>query len=196
MTNLRWYRLFLSLLVLSAMIWLWSTRLDELSYHTFQSSDLVDIGDATTFAQQKDDIPINSFVRVKGILGNRAATLSGLRAGSFRIGRYQVRHLLGSKLYIEYKESQYHKQFSPFTHVTVEGRLVSFGKGSELEKVRAFFKEYYHHAVDDNAMLIVVDEKPQSEFIYATLFFISILLLALSFYFSLKGISRPQQQND
>jgi hypothetical protein len=183
----RWYRLSLSFLLLVVISWLWSSRIDELVYHTFGKSELIALGDATLFSEIRKNIPVNSFVSVTGILGNKAASLTGLRAGSFRFGRYQVRHLLGSKLFIEYSESKYHKKFSPFTQVSVKGRLVAFGPGSELEKVRTFFKEYYHQPVDDNAMLIVVDEIPRSEFIYGLFFLLSIALLLLSFYFSIKA---------
>lgn len=194
MSSYWWYRPFLSAALLVAMIWLWSTRYDELSYHTWQSSPLIDIGDALSFADKRDAIPANSYVSVNGILGNKAATLSGLRAGSFRLGRYQVRHLLGSKLYIEYNEAKYHKDFPPFSRVGVKGRLIPFGPNSELEKVRAFFKDYYHQAVDDNAMIIVVDEEPRSEPIYAILFLVSIVVLLLSFYQTTKEIMQRRRE--
>jgi hypothetical protein len=184
--SLWWYRLLLSILLLLAMLWLWGSRFDELAYHTWTKPNLVDIGDAVSFYEKRDSIPVNSYVEVSGILGNKAATLTGLRAGSFRFGRYQVRHLLGSKLYLEYDEAKYHAQFSPFTRVHVKGRLVSFGPHSELEKARAFFKDYYNQAVDEKAMLIVVDETPRSEIIYPFLFLISIILVLFSFYSSLR----------
>lgn len=177
----RWYRLLLSLLLTGSIIWLWVGRIDELVYHTKGSSGLIDIGDAVLFSKKEEHVPLNSYVSVTGVLGNKAATLSGLRAGSFRFGRYQVRHLLGSKLYIEYNEAQYHSQFNPFTRVNVKGRLASFGKGSELEKVRVFFKNYYNQDVDDNAMLVVVDEEPRSQIIYILLFLLSMALLAVSY---------------
>ncbi len=183
-----YYRLFLSLVMLSVIGWLWSNRLDELAYHTWSKAELVELGDAKNFSEQQ--VPANAYVSVSGVLGNKAATLKGLRAGSFRVGRYQVRHLLGSKLYIEYPEEKYHKNFSPFTRVHVKGRLVSFGSDSELDKVRAFFKDYYNTPVDDKAMLIVVDEEPRSEFIYVLIALISILLVLLSFYFSLRAFRK------
>lgn len=193
MSNSPWYRFALSILLLLAMIWLWSNRFNELSYHTWQSETLIDLGDATSFEKIRDQVPVNSYVSVSGILGNKAATLNGLRAGSFRYGRYQVRHLLGSKLYIEYDESRYHKMFNPFTEVSVKGRLTSLHPGSELEKVREFFKNYYRQPIADDAMLIVVDEKPRSEFIYGIFFIISLVLLVFSFYFSIRGLVKGAQ---
>jgi hypothetical protein len=180
----------LSFLLLVAMLSLWFTRFDELVYHTVGAGNVIEIGDATVFSEIHPNIPNNSYVAVTGILGNKAATLSGLRAGSFRFGRYQVRHLLGSKLYIEYNEAEYHHKFSAFTRVNVKGRLVSFGPGSELEKVRVFFKDYYHQTIDDNAMLIVVDETPRGELKYALLFLASLLLLIASFYSSWRIFKR------
>lgn len=177
------------------VIWFWVSRFDELSYHTIGASKIVDIGDALQFDAMRGDIPTNSFVSVSGILGNKAATLSGLRAGSLKYGRNQVRHLLGSKIYIEYDQEQYHANFSPFTRVNVEGRLTSFGPKSELLKVRKFFKSYYGIDVADDAMLVVVDEKPKTEWRYLILFSISVILLLLSTYFSIQAFRNAKRRN-
>jgi len=182
-----WLRLALSLVLLGVMYFAWKPRIEELYYHTLASKELIDLGDATTFADKRNDIKENSYVSVSGILGNKAATLRGLRAGSLRFGRFQVRHLLGSKLYIEYPEEKYHPIFNPFTRVSVKGRLTSFGPESEMAKVRDFFKDYYHTPVDKDAMLIVVDEVPRTEYIYLVLFLISLAILVASFYFSFRG---------
>lgn len=182
-----WYRLALSIVLLAVMIFAWFPRLDELAYHTWGSKELIDLGDATSFAAKADTINPNSYVSVSGILGNKAATLRGLRAGSLRFGRFQVRHLLGSRLYIEYPEEKYHPIFNPFTRVTVKGRLTSFGPNSEMEKVRVFFKEHYNMQIDDKAMLVVIDEEPKTEYRYLVLFLLSIAILLVSFYFSIRG---------
>jgi|SRR5579871_46068 len=187
MLSSRWYRFLLSILLLLAMIWLWSSRVKELAYHTWQSPEIIDIGDARNFEDKRLSLPSNSYVSVSGTLGNKAATISGLRAGAFRFGRYQIRQLLGSKLYVEYNEQKYHSKFNPFTHISVTGRLIPFGTGAELAKVRDFFQQYYHQPVDERAMIVVVDEKPQSEIIYPVLFIASILLIVLSFCFSARA---------
>jgi hypothetical protein len=184
--SLRWYRLGLSCFLLIAIISLWVTRFDELIYHTLVPATLIDLGDAVAFDNVLNKKYLDRYVKITGILGNKAATLSGLRAGSFRMGRYQVRHLLGSKLYVEFDEAKYHKNFNPFTQITVTGRLVSFGPGSELQKVRNFFKEYYHQDIDDKAMLIVVDEKPRSEPVYIIFFIASLALVVASFWSTYK----------
>ncbi len=190
MSTSPWYRLALSILLCLTIFWLWYSRFDELAYHTWAQSELIELGDATSFGELREQIPANSYVSVSGILGNKAATLKGLRSGSFRFGRYQVRHLLGSKLYIEYNEESYHELFRPFMRVSVKGRLISFGPDSELVKVRQFLKEYYNVTVDDKAMLIVVDEKPRSELIYAIFGAVSIIIVALSLYFSVRGFRK------
>lgn len=190
----RWYRLALSILLFGAILWLWIGRYDALSYHTWKDSKLIDIGDAVSFSQKEEKVPLNSYVSVTGVLGNKAATISGLRAGSFRFGRYQVRHLLGSKLYVEYNEAQYHDQFRPFTRINVSGRLTSFGPGSELEKVRTFFKDYYNQKIDDNAMLIVVDEEPRSQIVYILLFLLSIVLLLFSFFSTYRAFAAVSKE--
>lgn len=181
----------LSILLLCAVMWLWWTRFDELAYHTWADKALIDIGNATSFVSKREEIPKNSFVEVSGILGNKAASISGLRAGSFRYGRFQVRHLLGSKLYVEYDEEKYHTKWNPYTRIDVKGRLTDFGPGSELERVRKFFSDYYHQPVDDEAMLIVVDEAPRTNFIYVALFLVSMALVLLSLYSSIRLLVMP-----
>lgn len=176
--------------------WFWTTRFDELSYHTMGAPKEVDIGDAIHFDSMRADVPENSFVSVSGVLGNKAATLNGLRAGSLRYGPYQVRHLLGSKIYIEYDQEKYHASFSPFSRVNVEGRLTSFGPKSELLKVRNFFKSYYGIDVADDAMLVVMDEKPKTEWRYLILFCISLILLMLSTYFSIQAFRNARKHED
>jgi hypothetical protein len=178
------------------MLWFWWTRFDELIYHTVGDNQLIELGDATTFSEKSEQTPLNSYVSVTGILGNKAATLSGLRAGAIRFGRYQVRHLLGSKLYVEFDEEKYKGRYTPFTRVAIQGRLVPFGPGSELEKVRVFFKDYYSQPVDDKAMLIVVDETPRSQPIYALLFVLSLGMLGLSIFSTVRMFQRPPIEKD
>ncbi len=197
MTKSPWYRLSLSLLMTAAVAWFWHGRLDELTYHTFASDELIEIGDAKSFESARDQIPENAYVAVTGILGNKAATLRGLRSGSLRFGRYQVRHLLGSKIYIEYDENLFHSQFSPFTQVSVKGRLMPFRPDGELSKVHEFFRSYYKKPIDKNAVLIVVNEKPRSEMIYPLLFIVTLLLVGLSYFFSIRGFMRKdEKEND
>lgn len=183
-----WYRLALSIVLLGVMLMGWLPRLDKLYYHSMGKRELIDMGDATAFSEKSSSVKPNSFVEISGILGPQAATLRGLRVGSFRYGRYQIRHLLGSKIYIEYPEEKYHPLFNPYTRVTVKGRLSSFGPDSELGKVRDFFASHYHKPIDPQAMLVVVDEEPRTEFIYVVLFVFSMAILLVSFYFSIRGL--------
>lgn len=192
----KWYRLGLCLLMIISMLFLWSTRFDELMYHTFGKKELLEIGDAQGFDINNPKFKANSYVSVSGILGNKAATLRGLRAGSFRMGRYQVRHLLGSKIYIEYDEEKYHKDFSPFKNISVKGRLTPFGPGSELDKVRKFFKEYYHRPIDDNAVLIVVDEAPRSEIRYGAFFLLSLILVLFSIFYTARSFWTKEEREE
>lgn len=169
------------------MLWMWSSRFDELYYHTLASTQLHELGDAVLFENIRSEIPSNSYVSVSGVLGQKAATLRGLRAGSFRYGRYQVRQLLGSKIFIEYDENLFHEKFNPFTRIHVTGRLTDFGPKSELHNVRDFFKNYYKKPISKSAVLITINEKPRSNFVYVFLFLISGIILILSFYFSLRA---------
>lgn len=188
MFTYKYMRLAVTLIMIATVSFFWYTRLDELYYHTFASSELIDLGNAVDFASKENSIKANTYVSVTGVLGNKAATLRGLRAGSLRYGRYQVRNLIGSKLFLEFDESKYLPSFNQFTRVAVQGRLVSFGPNSELESVRDFYKEYYKSPVDEKAMIIIVDETPKTEFRYAVLFIITLLLFGISLYFSYLSI--------
>lgn len=189
-----WYRLSLTILLSASLFWFWMLRFDELAYHLWGPEQVVDLGDAVSLSQNLERAKplLNSYVNLTGVLGNKAATLKGLRAGSLRYGDFQLRHLLGSKIYVEYDQEKYKKSYRPFAQVEVKGRLVSFGPDSELIKVRQFFKDYYRTNIDDNALLIVVDEKPNSEAKYAFFAGFSLLIVALSFYFSWRGFCQER----
>ncbi len=196
MAKTRWFRLLLTCLLVIVVSWFWSTRFDELIYHTVGSTELIELGDAVNFGAKQNEVPLNSYVEVSGILGNKAATLRGLRAGSLRFGRYQVRHLLGSKLYVEFDEEALRDRFTPFTRINIKGRLTSFGPNSELEKVRAFFKDYYNQSVDDKAMLIVMDEAPRSGIVYPIMFAVSILVVIASIWSTIAMFRRRRENDD
>jgi hypothetical protein len=184
------YRIALSIVLLCVVCGFWYTRFDELAYSMWQNPNVIELGDATSFLEHS--IKPNSYVKITGILGNQAATLKGLRTGSLRYGTFQVRHLLGSKLYIEYDQERYHQSFNPFTRVEISGRLVSFGPGSDLEKVRDFFARHYKRPIADNAMLVVVDEKPRSQWRYLLCFCLSIMLVTLSFYLAIMSLKNKK----
>src|SRR5690606_35204605 len=105
----------------------------------------------------------------------------------------QVRHLLGSKVYIEYDEEKYHADFIPFKEVKIKGRLVPFGPGSELDKVRKFFADYYGRPIDEKAWLVVVDEQPKTEARYFLVFLLSLALIVISLYYSINSILKKDE---
>lgn len=184
----KYYRLFLTVVLIFAVGSFWYTRFDELVYHTIGSSNLINIGDAVDFSVENNQVKPNSYVEVSGVLGNKAATLRGLRAGSLRYGKFQVRNLLGSKLFIEFDQDKYFEKFNrPFVRVNITGRLIDFSKNSELRAVRDFYKNHYDTIVDEKAMIIVVDEKPRNELKYPLLFLLSIILVVSSIFHSLRA---------
>lgn len=180
----QWVKLFLSILVLLSFVWLWNTRFDELAYHTWQHHDLLELGEATSVDFTK--IPDNTFVHITGVLGTKAATIRGMREGSFRYGPFQIRPIVGSKVYLEFDQDKYLNQFVPFSRIDIKGRLASFGPGSDLQKVRDFFAKQYGKVVDGDARIIIVDEEPRTQWRYLFLFICSLLVVAFSFFVSLQ----------
>ncbi len=71
-------RLLLSLAAICGVWWLlWPTH-DELAYF-FSSAPRIDVGEVT--GAPADALPVGAWVRVRGVLGPAAATISGARAG-------------------------------------------------------------------------------------------------------------------
>lgn len=176
-------RIFLSTMLLIGVSWIFYDRIGELQYF-FAPSSLVQLGDVLSLPPEKS-LPINQYVELKGILGNRAAAIKGLRGGSFRVGTFQVRHLLGSPIFVEFDQSLASKM-TAYTQVTLRGRLADFSPGGELGRVRKFFETRLKMEIPPNARLLIVDEKPMQEWRYPILFVLGFVLVLTSFYFTLR----------
>lgn len=169
------HRLVLSATLLLSVAWLVSPLADELRYH-FSATELVDIGDASSI-QAENVPPLGAYVRVEGVLGNKAATLSGVvRPASLRPGPVQVRQLLGSALFVEFDQESLHERYAAFTRVRVEGRIASLGPEGELAQVRSYFEQRLGLKVPREARVIIVDERPGALWRYPVAFAIAGLL--------------------
>jgi len=157
--TIRPHRIFLTAAVCFALGWVvWPTR-DELAYH-FDERPVMDLGDVAGLDQQQP-LPEQRFVRATGVLGNRAAVVSGaFRPGSYRRGPVQLRQLLGSHIFVEFDQETLAETYRPFSRVTVEGRLVNFGPNSELAAVRGYFRDRFAMLLPDDARILITGEKP------------------------------------
>jgi hypothetical protein len=180
------HRIGLSILVALSLGWLLMDTVDELKYH-FSGQKVTDLGGAVSVLSEKD-LPLEKFVRVQGILGNKAATISGMRPGSLRRGPVQVRHLLGTPIYVEFDQDVHLKEYGQFTQVMIEGRLADFGKKSELTSVRAYFWNRFRIEVPENARLLIADERPGEMWRYPVGFAFGILVALMSFAFLVKSM--------
>jgi hypothetical protein len=117
MTRIYPLRILLTLTLAFALFWIWSDRVDELAYF-LKPQKLRDLGSVVSI-KTFDDIPDNSYIQISGILGNKAATVTGVRTGSFRYGPIQVRNVLGSPVFVEFDETRYQKNFVPFQEIKV-----------------------------------------------------------------------------
>lgn len=184
----KYSKLLLSFLMIVAIVFFWYTRFDELIYHSFASKELIDLSNAQELNRETQEKYFNKFVSITGVLGNKAATLNGLRSGSLRYGRYQVRNLIGSKVFIEFDEEKYLPKFSQFTKVTVQGRFVPFGTAKELSSVREFYQKYHKMTIDKDAVIIIVDEFPKTQWRYLIAFILTLIIVSISFYTAYRSI--------
>ena len=155
---------------------------DELLFH-FSGQPVLDLGDAIGV---KDRIPKESdrYVQIEGILGNKAATVSGLRPGSLRLGPVQVRQLLGAPIFVEFDQDKFIGKYQMFTQVAVSGRLQDFGPDSELGVAYDYFKERLKMKMPPNAKLLILDEKPGTMWRYP----LTILACFAIFIYSVVGL--------
>lgn len=153
------HRVVLTGAALLALVWLCAPILDEVRYH-FSGQKITDLGDAAALPPDTP-LPTDWYVRVHGILGNKAATVSGVfRPGSYRRGPVQVRQLLGSPIFVEFDQKALGDRYTAFTRVTVEGRLASLGPKSELSVVRDYFKARFGMELPRHARVLIVGERP------------------------------------
>lgn len=176
------HRVILTVAVVASLGWLCTPLLDEVRYH-FSDVEIVDLGDAAGLASGRVP-PLGAYVRVRGVLGNKAATLSGaFRPGSLRRGPVQVRQLLGSALFVEFDQDALADRYTPFTRITVEGRVASLGPESEIAAVRGYFKDRFGAELPKDARVIVVGERPGEMWRYPITFGVALLLACASLFF-------------
>ncbi len=187
-----WKRLAVSVASIGMLFWLGADGVDELAYH-FSGQQLQSLGDVT--GKDGTTLPTGSYVKLQGVLGNKAATVNGLRPGSFRRGPIQVRQLLGSPVFVEFDQDSLYERYQPFTRVTVEGRLVEFGPDGDLAPVRDYFSRKFLMEMGPGTKLLVVGEKPGELWRYP---FILLLMLAMAgtSIFLVARAMRPQIVED
>ena len=179
-------RVFLTLASLAALAWLLQPLVDEFRYH-FSDAELVDIGDATNIGP--DNVPpLGAYVKMTGVLGNKAASLSGvLRPGSLRGGPVQIRQVLGSALFVEFDQETFLERYTTFTRITVEGRVASLSPGGDLDRVRHYFETQLGLRLPVQARVIVVGEKPGELWRYPIAFALAAVLALISVFFTVRS---------
>lgn len=178
------HRIFLTSAVVFALGWLAVDWIDEVRYH-FGPSDVMDLG-VVDLDPDAAPPPVGAYVRVQGVLGNKAATLDGLRPGSLRWGPVQVRQLMGARLFVEFDQNALVDRYQPFTRVTVEGRVADFSPTSEIRRVREYLEREQRIAIPKDARVLIVGEKPGAMWTYV----IALLVSALVALFSIAGLVR------
>jgi hypothetical protein len=179
-------RVLLTMASLAALAWLLQPLVDEFRYH-FSDAELVDIGDATNIGP--DNVPpLGAYVKMTGVLGNKAASLSGvLRPGSLRGGPVQIRQVLGSALFVEFDQETFLERYTTFTRITVEGRVASLSPGGDLDRVRQYFETQLGLRLPAQARVIVVGEKPGELWRYPIAFALAAVLALISVFFTVRS---------
>lgn len=172
------------------MIWLVMPWQDELAFH-FSGQERVDLGDAIGVMKRLPETE-DAYVQVQGIMGNKAATVNGLRPGSLRLGPVQVRQLLGASIFVEFDQDTYIGRYQMFTQVDVSGRLQDFGPDSELAVAYEYFKDRLKMKMPANAKLLILDEKPGDMWRYP----LATLICLLIFLYSIIKLFRRTRANE
>ena len=102
------------------------------------------------------------------------------RKGSLRFGPITVREVVGAPLVVEFKADT-HTTLLPFSDVSVDGRLVSFGPDGELADVRSWFENKLDLRPAITARAIVVDERPGQLTIYLVTWIVAMAVVVFSF---------------
>jgi hypothetical protein len=187
--NVQPHRVVLTLAVVFALAWVvWPTR-DELAYH-FSGQQPLEMGDVSSL-DPNEAIPVERYARVTGVLGNKAASISGaFRPGSYRRGPVQLRQLLGSHIFVEFDQETLLDEYRAFSRITVDGRLVDFGKESEIAAVRDYFWNRFGMALPDDARVLIVGERPGELWRYPILAIMCLLAAAMSLTFLALSLRR------
>ena len=176
-------RVVLAVASLLAAAWVLIPTVDELAFHFKRQAAPLDIGDARAEVLAK--VPDGTWVRADVVLGNKAAEISAWRKGSLRFGPITVREVVGAPLVLEF-DAMARKDLLPFSDVSVDGRLVSFGPDGELAEVRSWFESTLDLRPAVTARGIVVDERPGQLGRYVVTWIVSMAVVV----FSIGGIIR------
>jgi hypothetical protein len=172
------HRILLTATVVFALGWLATDWIDEVRFH-FSDQELVELG--AVDSNEGIALPaIGTYVRLQGVLGNKAATIQGLRPGSLRRGPVQIRQLLGSPIYVEFDQDALYAKYQPFTRIHVEGRIADFGPSSELRRVREYFSQNLRMELPADARVLIVGEQPHGLWRYVIALGVSMCLSLIS----------------
>jgi len=171
-------RVVLAVASLLAAAWVLIPTVDELAFHFNRQAAPLDIGDARAEVLAK--VPDGTWVRADVVLGNKAAEIPAWRKGSLRFGPITVREVVGAPVVVEFNADA-HKELLPFSDVSIDGRLVSFGPDSELADVRSWFESRLDLRPAVTARAIVVDERPGQLGRYLITWIVAMAVVVFSF---------------
>lgn len=180
--RIAWPQLIVALTLTAMLGWLWFDRLDGLIYH-FSPNKLVDVGNVLKTDRDHYTDLGGKYVRLNGVLGSRAANMSGLHPNSLRIDAVQIRQMMGSPVFVLFNPTKHPDYKKAFLQVTVRGRLIPLDPKGPLKHLHAFFQQHSGGRMPDQAYVLLADEQPWGGggWRYPIVMLLSLLLTTLSF---------------
>ncbi|MEM7494550.1 MAG: hypothetical protein AAF471_00080 [Myxococcota bacterium] len=184
--RIAWPQLMVALTLTAMLGWLWSDRLDGLFYH-FSRNKLVDVGSVLKTSRDRYTDLAGKYIQLNGVLGSRAANMSGLHPNSLRIDAVQIRQMMGSPVFVLFNPTNHPDYQKAFMQVTVRGRLIRLDPKGPLKQLHAFFQRHSRR-MPDQAYVLLADEQPWSGFgwRYPPGLLVSLLLIMFSFMRALR----------
>ncbi len=177
-------------LTLTVMLgWLWSDRLEGLLYH-FSPNKLLSVGNVLKIEREHYAHLVGKYVQLNGVLGAKAANMSGLHPGSLRMDAVQIRQVLGSPVFVQFNPIDHPDYQKAFMQVTVRGRLIRLNPRGPLKQLHTFFARHSAGGMPDQTYVLLADEQPWSRmgWRYPAGLLLSLLLLAFSFMRGLRAL--------
>ena len=185
-------QLLIALTLGGMVIWLWSDRIDGMLYH-FSQQQKASLGDVLHLQPKQYAQATGQYVSLKGVLGAKAANMSGLHPGCLHMRSVQIRQLLGSPVFVEFDPQQKSGKQQAFSQITVEGRLVQLTAQGRLKKLWHFFQHNFATNMPQQAYLLITHEHPGKMWHYPLFFMASLIICAYSFLRAFRN--RPPHKN-
>ena len=156
----------------------------DLMYY-FHNSSPIDLGEIPIDMKK---IPQDgSYVKIKGIVGIKGATVERVRGLNFGRKEYNFLHLLGSTIFFE-KEKKKEQKLQIFAEIEIEGRIFSVHRSKKFPDIIEYFKKNLAYEFSEDSYVILADDVPGKEKKYPILYAVLIILMVINIVVFIKKI--------